>query len=337
MDKSTANLRGYLVRVSNGMALGLFSSLIIGLILRQAGDALSVRILVVMGRSAQLLMGPAIGAGVAWSVGASPLGLFSSVITGAIGAGTFSFDGGAVSAVVGEPVGALVASLAGAEFSRLISGRTGVDIVLVPAGTIAAGGLAGLFAGPAIARGLYWLGGIVNAATALQPIPMGIAVSVIMGLVLTLPISSAALAISLGLSGLAAGASTVGCCCQMVGFAVAGYCDNGVGGLLSQGLGTSMIQMPNIIRNPWIWLPPTLASAVLGPFSTVVFKMENSSIGAGMGTSGLVGQVSALGVMGAAAWPGIIVLHFAGPALLSLLFTRVLRRAGLVKAGDMRL
>ena len=329
--------KGYLVKVSNGMALGLFSSLIIGLILKQAGQLLSLPLVEHLGRVAQLLMGSAIGAGVAHSVGASSLGLFSSIITGAIGAGTFSFEGGVAAVAVGEPVGALVASLAGAEFSRLLSGRTGVDIVLVPAGTIVAGGLAGVFAGPLISSGLYWLGSVVNAATTLQPIPMGIVVSVIMGLVLTLPISSAALAISLGLSGLAAGASTTGCCCQMIGFAVASFRDNGLGGLLSQGLGTSMIQVPNIIKNPWIWLPPTLASAVLGPVSTVIFGMENNSVGAGMGTSGLVGQLSTLGVMGQAAWPGIALLHFALPAALSLLFAEMLRRSGRIKPGDMKL
>ncbi|MDI9369331.1 MAG: PTS sugar transporter subunit IIC [Synergistaceae bacterium] len=329
--------RGYLVRVSNGMALGLFASLIIGLILKQAGHLLSLPFLEHLGRVAQVLMGPAIGAGVAHSAGASPLGLFSSIITGAIGAGTFSFESGAVVASVGEPVGALVASLAGAEFSRLVSGRTRVDIVIVPAGTIVAGGLAGVFAGPAIARGLHCLGSVINVATALQPIPMGIAVSVIMGLVLTLPISSAALAISLGLSGLAAGASTTGCCCQMIGFAVAGFRDNGIGGLLSQGLGTSMLQVPNIIRNPWIWLPPTLASALLGPVSTVVFGMVNDSVGAGMGTSGLVGQVSTFEVMGSAAWSGVILLHFLLPAALSLLFAELLGRAGRIRPGDMKL
>ncbi len=234
-------------------------------------------------------------------------------------------------------VGALGASLAGAEFSRRIAGKTGMDIVLVPAGTILVGGLTGVVAGPFIAGMMYWIGNAINVATTLRPIPMGILVSVMMGVALTLPISSAALAISLGLSGLAAGASTTGCCCQMIGFAVASYRDNGVGGLFSQGLGTSMIQIPNIIRNPWIWIPPTLASAVLGPVSTVFFRMENSRVGAGMGTSGLVGQVSTLETMGAAAWPGILLLHFLLPAALSLLFAEILRKTGRIRPGDMKL
>ncbi len=329
--------RGYLVKVSNGMALGLFASLIIGLILRQAGGLLSMPSVELFGRIAQLLMGPAIGAGVAFAVGAPPLGLFSSLIAGAVGAGTFSFEGGAVGVAIGEPVGALVASLAGAEFSKRIAGKTGMDIIVVPAGTILVGGLAGVVAGPFIAGMMYWIGNAINVATTLHPIPMGILVSVMMGVALTLPISSAALSISLGLSGLAAGASTTGCCCQMIGFAVASYRDNGIGGLFSQGLGTSMIQIPNIIRNPWIWIPPTLASAVLGPVSTVFFRMENSRVGAGMGTSGLVGQVSTFETMGVAAWPGVLLLHFLLPAALSLLFAELLRKTGRIRPGDMKL
>ncbi|MGI6784793.1 MAG: PTS transporter subunit IIC [Aminivibrio sp.] len=327
------SVRGYLVKVSNGMALGLFSSLIIGLILRQCGILMSIPKLEFLGHCAQLLMGPAIGAGVAFAVGAPPLGIFSSLVAGAVGAGTFS--GGA--AAVGEPVGALAAAWAGAEISRLVAGRTGVDIVAIPAAAIIAGGMAGIFAGPPVAAAMYWLGEIINGATNLHPVPMGAALAVIMGLVLTLPFSSAALSISLGLSGLAAGASTVGCCCQMIGFAVSGYRDNGAGGLIAQGLGTSMLQMPNIIKNPWIWAPPTAASMLLGPLSTTVFRMENNSIGAGMGTSGLVGQFSTLETMGPSSLPSVIILHFVLPGLLSLLFTFFLRKKGLIGEGDMKL
>ena len=329
----SSSFRDYLVKVYGGMALGLFSSLIIGLILRQCGIMLSIPGLEFLGRNAQLLMGPAIGAGVAFAVGAPPLGIFSSLIAGAVGAGTFQ----GASAAVGEPVGALVAALAGAEASRIVAGRTGVDIVAVPAATIVAGGTAGIFAGPAVAGVMHWLGGMINSATNLHPIPMGVVLSVVMGLVLTLPFSSAALSISLGLSGLAAGASTVGCCCQMIGFAVAGYRENGVGGLISQGLGTSMLQMPNIIKNPWIWVPPTAASALLGPLSATVFRMENNSIGAGMGTSGLVGQFSTMEVMGPSSWPSVLILHFILPGALSLIFSYLLRKAGLIREGDMKL
>ncbi|HHY90830.1 MAG TPA: PTS sugar transporter subunit IIC, partial [Clostridiales bacterium] len=241
-----------------------------------------------------------------------------------------------------EPVGAFVAALVGAELSKLIAGKTKVDIVLVPAGTIITGGLAGVFVGPAVASMMKGLGEIINTATYLQPIPMGIAVSVLMGMILTLPISSAALAIALGLSGLAAGASTVGCCAQMIGFAVASYRENGIGGLIAQGLGTSMLQVPNIIRNPLIWIPPTLTSAILGPIGTVVFKMENNSAGAGMGTSGLVGQFGTVAVM--AQQQGfttvllkIAILHFILPAILTLIFSEYMRKKGWIRYGDMKL
>lgn len=330
MDKSS-----YLVRALNGMGLGLFSSLIVGLILKQAGALAGVETLITLGSTAQLAMGPAIAAGIAYSIGAPPLALFSALAVGAIGAGTFA----GASPVAGEPMGAAIAALAGAGAGKFAASRSGgsVDILLIPSVTIIVGGLVGITVGPYVAALMKGLGMLINAATEMRPLAMGIIVSAVMGVVLTLPISSAALAISLGLSGLAAGAAVVGCCCQMIGFAVSSFRDNGVGGLISQGLGTSMIQMPNIARNPWIWLPPTAASALLGPVSTVIFGMTNNSIGAGMGTSGLVGQVGAFTVMGSAAWPGVLALHFALPAALSLAFSEAMRKKGLIRDGDMKL
>ena len=224
------------------MALGL-SSLLIGLIIKQLGALLKIDLLIQFGTIAQYLMGPAIGAGVAISVGASPWEVFASVVTGAIGAGTISLDGGTVAIQIGEPVGAFVAGLIGAECSKLIQGKTSVDIVLVPLITILTGGLTGHYIAPFIAKFMSFIGNIINLATELHPIPMGIIVSVLMGIALTLPISSAALAISLGLSGLAAGASTVGCATQMIGFAIASYKENGFGGFIAQGIGTSMLQI----------------------------------------------------------------------------------------------
>jgi len=319
------------------MALGLFASLIIGLIIKQLAGLVDASTISMFGRVAQLMMGPAIGAGVAHSVGASPLGIFASMIAGAIGAGTVSFEGSSAILHIGEPVGALVASLAGAEISKLVRGKTKVDIVLVPAATIVAGGFAGVYAGPWISSMMYILGNMINLATQMHPLPMGILVAVMMGMILTLPISSAALAISLGLSGLAAGAATVGCCCQMVGFAVQSYRENGFGGLIAQGLGTSMLQIPNIVRNPWIWVPPILSSAVLGPVATLFFKMENNRIGAGMGTSGLVGQFGTFAEMGNSAWPGMILLHFILPAVLTFFFSVYMRNKNYIKPGDMKL
>ena len=336
--KAGSRITNYIVKVFNGMALGLFSSLIIGLILKQLGILLNLNALVKFGTIAQNLMGPAIGAGVAYSIGVSPLGIFASIITGAVGAGTITIlPSGALSLQIGEPVGALVASLAGAEFSRLVQGKTKVDIVLVPAGTILIGGLVGIWVGPFVVYFMNWFGGLINRATELRPFPMGIIVSTLMGIALTAPISSAALAIALGLEGLAAGAATVGCSAQMIGFAVASYRENKVGGLIAQGLGTSMLQISNIVKNPLIWLPPTITSAILGPVSTVVFKMENNAIGAGMGTSGLVGQIATLEVMGSKAIFPIILLHFLLPAVITLMISEYMRKKGYIKDGDMLL
>jgi uncharacterized membrane protein len=276
---------------------------------------------------------------VAYSVGASPLGIFSSVVVGAIGAGSISFDGATAIINTGEPVGAFVSALAAAEISKLIQGKTKVDIVLVPITTIIVGGLVGNYIAPYISAFMNYIGNFINMATELHPIPMGIIVSVTMGIILTLPISSAALAISLNLSGLAAGASVVGCCANMVGFAVASYKENGLGGLIAQGIGTSMLQMPNIIKNPLIWLPAIIASAILGPISSAVLKMQNNAIGAGMGTSGLVGQFAAIDVMGASpiVLITILLMHFILPGLIAYGVSEWMRNKGLIKPGDMKL
>ncbi|WIF95901.1 PTS transporter subunit IIC [Caminicella sporogenes] len=336
------SFKDYIIKALNGMALGLFASLIIGLILKQIGDYSGINQLVVFGRVAQFMMGPAIGGAVAYSIGAPPLGIFASIVVGAIGAGTIAVDGVKATIKIGEPVGSFVAALLAAEFSKLISGKTKVDIVLVPAITIILGGLIGIFVSPIMVEVMKGLGAIINRATELQPIPMGIIISVLMGMILTLPISSAALAISLGLSGLAAGASTVGCATQMIGFAVASYRENGIGGFLAQGFGTSMLQVPNIVRNPLVWVPPTLSSAILGPLATYVFKMENNSIGAGMGTSGLVGQFGTIASMAEKMSMDKILLnigllHFILPAVLTFAISEYMRRKGYIKYGDMKL
>lgn len=339
ISKSKSSIQDYLVKVLNGMALGLFSSLLIGLIIKQLGTLLNYEILVIFGTIAQKLMGPAIGAGVAYSVGAPPLGIFASVVAGAIGAGSISLEGGSAIINTGEPVGAFVAALIGAEFSKIISGKTKVDIVLVPLSTIIVGGLAGHYISPYMANLMNFIGSLINQATYLHPIPMGILVSVFMGMILTLPISSAAVAISLGLSGLAAGASTVGCAANMIGFAVASYKENGFGGFLAQGLGTSMLQVPNIVKNPLIWLPAIIASAILGPISTYILKMEGNMIGAGMGTSGLVGQFATIDVMGStpAVFILIVLMHFVFPGIIAYMVSQWMRKRGFIKMGDMKL
>lgn len=323
----------YFIDAMRYMALGLFSSLIIGLILSQLADIpfLSfIKPFTALVSASSPVVGSAIGVAIAFGLKAKPLVVFSSAVTGAIG---YSLGG---------PLGAFIAAVAGAEVGQLIAGKTPVDIVLVPAVTIVFGGLAGSLAGPPISALMNGLGGVINRATELRPLPMGILVSVIMGLALTAPISSAAISISLGLDGLAAGAACVGCCAQMVGFAVQSYPDNGFGGLISQGLGTSMLQFGNIMRKPVIWLPPTIASAILGPFSTLVAKMPNNPVGGGMGTSGLVGQFAAWASMKDVFPPVnallmILLMHFVLPAALTWLIYLAFRRFSLIKPGDMKL
>lgn len=336
-------MKGYFIDTLGSMALGLFSSLLVGLILDQIGSKLGISVLVDFGRVAKFLMGPAIGIAVAYGRKAPALVVFSSAITGAIGAGTiFLNQAGAYGIKIGEPMGAFIAALVGVEVGKFISGKTKVDIVLVPSFVIIAGGIAGKYISPVVSALMSALGSIINTATIMNPIPMGIIVSTVVGVVLTLPISSAALAITLGLNGLAGGAATVGCCTQMVGFAVASYRENKMGGLIAQGIGTSMLQMPNIIRNPMIWIPPTLASAILGPLSTTIFKMENVPEGAGMGTSGLVGQFGTFAAMSGTNGGGIIllkilILHILLPAILTLIISEYMRKKEYIKTGDMKL
>lgn len=336
------SVKRYGIDALSAMALGLFASLIVGLILEQIGTALGVQALVDLAKVAKVMMGPAIGAAVAIGLKAPFLVSYSSIITGAIGAqALYLISGNPLFVYPGEPVSAFVAAAVGAELGKLISGETKVDIVLVPSITIVTGGLAGIFIGPVMANVMNQIGHFINFATIQEPIPMGILVSVTMGIILTLPISSAALAISLKLTGLAAGAATVGCACHMIGFAVASFRENRYGGLIAQGLGTSMLQVPNTIKNPRIWIPPVLTSAILGPIATTVFKMKNIYAGAGMGTSGLVGQITTLSkdAMGASfdVFLKISIIHFILPALLAFIFSEVLRKIGWIKYGDMKL
>ena len=321
------SLRRYGVDALNFMALGLFGSLIIGLILKSVGTWLGLTWLVEVGTQAQGAMGAAIGVGVAYALKAPPLVLLASASTGLAGA------------ALGGPVGCFIAAAVGAECGKLVSRLTPVDIIVTPATTIMVGMAAAQFVGPWVSAMMMEIGAVVMWAVEFQPILMGMLVSVLMGILLTLPVSSAAIAIALSLSGMAAGAATVGCCAQMVGFAVMSFKENRWAGLFSLGLGTSMLQMPNIVKNPRIWIPPIVASAILGPIATVGFQMSNIPSGAGMGTSGLVGQVGTLNAMGSTpmVWAGIILLHFVLPALLTLAVAALLRRKGWIKDGDLKL
>lgn len=332
-------LREAFIKSLNGMALGLFSSLLIGLIMKQFASILNLSLIGNFGQLAQLLMGPAIGVGVSFSLNAPPLGIFASAIVGAIGAGSISTSNSQFIIQIGEPVGAYIATIIGVLISKFFDRDSSFKILSIPFMTILFGGLTGIYISPTISKFMTLVGNFINIATELNPIPMGLIISVVMGILLTLPISSAAIAISLGLSGLAAGASVVGCSANMVGFAVISYRDNGFGGFLAQGLGTSMLQIANIVKNPKIWIPPIVASAILGPISTSLLKMENNMVGAGMGTSGLVGQISAFDTMGFNPKTIflVVLMHFILPGLISYLVYKVMLSKGLIKANDMKI
>lgn len=337
----------------SGMALGLFSTLIIGTILKQAADLIDGDFgyyLGVFAVMAQRLTGAGIGIGVAYKYKSSTYVTLSAAAAGMIGAyataiisGSILSDGALVYSGPGDPLSAFIAALAGIAVGSLPAGKTKLDLLITPAVTIIAGGAVGIIVGPPVSTIMTRLGDIINWGTVQQPLIMGIVVSVIMGMVLTLPISSAALGIILGLSGPAAGAATIGCCCQMIGFAVASFRENGVGGLLAQGIGTSMLQVPNIIRHPQIWIPEILSSAILGPIAISRFVgMTNNATGSGMGTSGLVGQIMTWQTMTAVESPVLVLIkiflfHFILPGLLTLVFSEAMRKKNWIKSGDMKL
>ena len=328
----------------SGMALGLFSTLIIGTIIGQIGTLVGNEIgtyLIAISSVAKTVTGA--GIGVAAKSKQGPPETVSAAVAGMSGAfpalGMESFALGKA----GEPLGAFVAALIGIECGRLVAGRTKIDIILTPLVSICTGAAAGFIVGPPISNFMKWLGNLVNINVEASPILGGIAVSVLMGMILTLPISSAALGVSMGLTGLAAGAATIGCCCQMVGFAVASYRENKFGGFIAQGIGTSMLQVPNILRRPLIWLPPIISSAILGPIASAVLHMVSTPIGSGMGSAGFVGQIAAYGAMletgmsSKVALIQIIIMHFVLPAVVTLIFSEGMRKAGWIKDGDMKL
>ncbi|MDE6773955.1 MAG: PTS sugar transporter subunit IIC [Treponemataceae bacterium] len=368
-------VKRYGVDALGGMALGLFSTLIIGLIIGQIGKffpgtaaltetagggttalVYAGQFLVKIGQLLTVFTGAGIAVGVAHALGAPKLAVYGSIVTGTIGAYAPAFIGavtgqsfalvaqtGAITlAGPGDPLSAFVAALVGAELGRLVSGRTKVDILVIPAVTILSGAIVAVVFGPPLAAGARMLGNAINLATELQPFFMGIILSVVMGMILTLPISSAAIGIMLGLTGLAGGAATAGCSAQMIGFAVISFADNGFNGLFAQGIGTSMLQIPNIAKNPRIWIPPTLASAVTGPIATCLLKMKTLPAGSGMGTSGLVGQIMTYQAMAgeSAAWVIIakmLLIDFLLPAALSYAIYRYMLKKAWIRPGDMKL
>ena len=329
-----AYLNRWFIEALSYMTLGLFGSLIIGLLLNTIGKQtvwpqVDLSFLAQIGDVAMSMTGGAIGAAIAYGLKSKPLVIFSCVIVGTLGYDTFG----------GGPVGAYIATLVVVEVSRFYASKTKIDIIITPLLTLIIGGAVAKFLGSALNEFMTSIGKIINVATGQQPLVMGILVAVIFGLTLTAPISSAALALMLDLSGLAAGAATIGCSAQMVGFAVNGFKDNRWSGLISVGIGTSMLQVPNIIKNPIILLPPTLASAIVAPLMTLWFPMTNNAAGAGMGTSGLIGQIMTIHTMGSSlnTWILIIAFHIVLPIIVSYTIYSICVRRNWIKDGDQRL
>lgn len=324
----------YVVDALSHMAYGLFGSLILGVIIGQIAKIPGLDFLGFISEALSPqspLIGACIGLAIAYGLSCAPLVLISSAVVGSLG---YQFGG---------PIGAYLSVILATKVGMMVSKRTPVDIILTPLVTIIVGGLFAKYCCTPIDEFMRCLGVLINEATKLSPFFMGIVVSVLVGCALTLPISSVALCVMFHLDGLAAGAATAGCCAQMIGFAVISYKDNGIGGFISQGLGTSMLQIGNIARRPIIWLAPTLTAAILGPVSTVVFEMTNSALGAGMGTSGLVGPLATFAHMSeAGAEPfllvtKIVVLHFIAPAVIALTIHMIMKKRGMVKPGDMKI
>lgn len=352
MKKIKEILNRIFIEGLTGMAHGLFATLIIGTIIQQIGTLVGGNVgnlIFQVGKMAAGLTGAGIGVGVAYRFKESPFVTLSAATAGMVGAfaskilaGTVLVEGSIVLAGPGEPLGAFLAAYVGIEVGRLVAGKTKLDIIITPIVTIGSGALVGLLVGPPISKFMSALGAMINYGTEQQPLLMGIIVSVLMGMILTLPISSAALGVILGLTGPAAGAATIGCCCNMVGFAVASYRENKMGGLLAQGIGTSMLQVPNIVRKPIIWLPAIISSAILGPIGIMLFGMTNNATGSGMGSAGLVGQITTWQTM---VVPGnewivlgkIVLLHFVLPAIVTLVASELMRKMKWIKFGDMKL
>ena len=339
--------RRYFIDAMGAMAQGLFASLLIGTIFNTLGTQFEWPILNEIGGFAQEGVGPAMAVAIGYALKASPLVLFSMI---GVGAAANKLGG------AGGPLAVYVIAILACECGKLVSKRTKVDILVTPAVTLLVGVLLSKLIAPYIGQAAHSFGQLIKSATVLQPFFMGIVVSVLVGIALTLPISSAAICHAFALTGLAGGAAVAGCCAQMVGFAVMSFRENRWGGLVSQGIGTSMLQMPNIVRNPRIWIAPIVCSAITGPLATCLFHLEmnGAPINSGMGTCGFCGQIgvwtgwvspSAEAVAkGAQAitptgfdWLGLVLICFVLPGLLCPLLNALCRKLGWVKDGDLTL
>ena len=346
----TLSPKAYFVDAMGAMALGLFASLlmatIFGTILRYVpeGNVLH-NLLSLLSRYAPATggaTGAILGVAIAYSLKAPALVMFASGVVGLCGndmATLITAADGVTRSVSAGPAGAFLCVLVACEVGKLVSGETKVDILVTPAVTLTAGMITAMLVCPAVAYLMYWIGYFINYATTVMPLLMGIIIAVSVGIILTLPISSAAVCAMIGISGIAGGAAVAGCCAQMVGFAVISFRENKWGGVLAQGIGTSMLQMGNIIKKPRIWTPVILASAITGPVATCLFKLECTGVSAGMGTCGLVGPLGVFTDMGFTPTSvfGVLTVCIILPAVLSLVFSEIMRKFGLIEDGDLTL
>lgn len=321
----------YFIDAMGAMAYGLFATLLVGTILKTIGEELNVSFLTdIVWPVANQATGPAIALAIAYSLRAPQLVLFSSAVVGI------------AAYQLGGPLGVFIATIVSVEVGKMVAGETRIDIVITPIITVLVGVILAQIIGPSVQQMMKWIGEIIMLSTDSNPLIMGIVIAVIVGIVLTLPISSAALCLMLELDGLAAGAATIGCCAQMIGFATISFKDNGLKGVLAQGLGTSMLQVPNIYRNWKIWIPPTLASAIIGPIAIIYFNMENTALESGMGSCGLVGQIGTFNAMKSKydtsyILTSILILQIIAPAIISYLIYIFMKKKNWIKDGDMKL
>ncbi len=321
----------YFIDAMGAMAYGLFATLLVGTILKTIGEELGIPFLTtVVWPFANQATGPVIALAIAYSLRAPQLVLFSSAVVGV------------AAYQLGGPLGVFIATIVAVEIGKAVAGETRIDIVVTPIVTVLVGVALAQLIGPSVNQVMQWIGQLIILSTEANPLIMGMVIAVVVGMVLTLPISSAALCLMLQLDGLAAGAATIGCCAQMIGFATISYKDNGIKGVLAQGLGTSMLQMPNIYKNWKIWIPPTAASAILGPLAILFFDMQNTALESGMGSCGLVGQIGTFNAMkdsysSTYILLTIVSLQFIGPMLLSYLIYSLLKKKHWIQDGDMKL
>lgn len=321
----------YFIDAMGAMAYGLFATLLVGTILKTIGEEFHLPFLnEVIWPFASQATGPVIALAIAYSLRAPQLVLFSSAVVGV------------ASYQLGGPLGVFIATIIAVEIGKAISGETRIDIVVTPIVTVVTGVALAQLIGPSVNSIMQWIGQVIILATNTNPLVMGAVLAVVVGMVLTLPISSAALCLMLQLDGIAAGAATIGCCAQMIGFATISYKDNGIKGVLAQGLGTSMLQVPNIYKNWKIWIPPTLTAAIIGPIAILFFNMQNTALESGMGSCGLVGQIGTFNAMKESYSMSYIVMAILGlqfilPMVISYLIYLVMKKKNWIKDGDMTL